>query len=118
VQRFVDRAQAPVLAARLAAAVRSERFAIDGEAPLALTCSIGFAAFPILPEATAGDWDATLALADEALYLAKARRDAWVGVVRRLDNEPAIEGQDVRSLLRAGAFELVRSFDREGGGAP
>ena len=118
VKRFVDRAQAPVLAARLAAAVRSERFAIDGEAPLALTCSIGFAAFPIVPEATAGDWDATLALADEALYLAKARRDAWVGVVRRLDSEPATEGQDVRSMLRAGAFELVRSFDREGGGAP
>lgn len=118
VQRFVDRAQAPVLAARIAAAVRSERFAIDGEAPLALTCSIGFAAFPILPEATAGDWGATLVLADEALYLAKTRRDAWVGVMRRLDDEPVTVGQDVRSLLRAGAFELVRSFDREGGGAP
>ena len=82
------------------------------------TCSIGFAAFPILPEATAGDWGATLVLADEALYLAKTRRDAWVGVMRRLDDEPVTVGQDVRSLLRAGAFELVRSFDREGGGAP
>jgi diguanylate cyclase (GGDEF)-like protein len=118
-QRFVDRAQAAPLAARIAAAVRAEAFALDGEPPLGLTCSIGFAAFPIVPDADGGgDWRATLALADEALYLAKARRDAWVGVLRRIDGGPIGEREDVRSLLRAGAFELARSFDAGSTDAP
>lgn len=116
-QRFVDRAQAVALATRIAAAVRAEPFASEGEPPLALTCSIGFAAFPIVPEAERSDWRATLALADEALYLAKARRDAWVGVLRRIDEAPLGDGDDVRSLLRGGAFVVVRSFDGGGDGA-
>lgn len=116
VQRFVDRAQAPVLAARLAAAVRAESFAVEGEPPLSVTCSIGFAAFPIVPQAVVSDWSATLALADEALYLAKARRDAWVGVLRRSDDARNDEGADVREAMRDGAFEMVQSFDRAGDG--
>ena len=115
-QRFVDRTQAPVLAARIAAAVRAEAFALEGEPPLTLTCSIGFAVFPIAPDADFGDWNATLALADEALYLAKARRDAWVGVVRGIEGRPPGDGHDARSQLRAGAFERVQSFNDAGEG--
>jgi len=111
VQRFVDRAQAPVLAERLAAAVRAEAFALEGEPPLPLTCSIGFAAFPIEPDAGVAGWQATLALADEALYLAKSRRDAWVGVLHR--RAAADASADARAALRAGAFDLVRSFDAD-----
>ena len=46
--------------------------------------SIGFAVFPLDPEAPrAWDWDATLRLADAALYAAKAQgRDGYVGALR------------------------------------
>ena len=112
-QRFVDRAQAPALAARLGAAVRETSFSLDGEPPLSLTCSIGFAAFPMTPDATAADWPATVALADEALYLAKSRRDAWVGVLRPAAGHAPPLGADPRTVLRDGGFEVLRSFAPE-----
>jgi len=62
------------LAERICAGVRRAPFRTDGEEPLAVTISIGGAAFPIH-----GSSPATLMrAADKALYEAKARgRDRW-----------------------------------------
>ena len=114
-QRFVDREQAPVLAARLAAAIRDTTVAEGDEPPLSITCSIGFAAFPMTADATPADWTATVALADEALYIAKSRRDAWVGVLRATDAGARVAVLDPRAALRGGRFEIVSSFVPESG---
>jgi diguanylate cyclase (GGDEF)-like protein len=65
---------AALLAERICLAVRRESFLVDGEDPLAITVSIGVAAFP-----EHGSSAATLMrAADKALYVAKHEgRDRW-----------------------------------------
>ena len=80
-----------------------------------VTCSVGFAAFPLaraFPRAL--DWAATIALADEALYAVKrAGRDGWKGVL----DAPATDEDALRQRARgplgewldSGALRVVRS---------
>jgi hypothetical protein len=51
---------------------------------LAVTCSVGYACFPLCPQAPqAFDWQAHVAAADALLYAAKhAGRNAWRGLER------------------------------------
>ncbi|WP_162247830.1 ligand-binding sensor domain-containing diguanylate cyclase [Pelomonas sp. Root1237] len=78
------RSGATELAARFNAVVREQAFTLADGRTLPVTVSIGFAVFPLDPEAPrAWDWDATLSLADAALYAAKAQgRDGYLGVLR------------------------------------
>ncbi len=78
------RSGAAELAARFNAAVRDQPFTLADGRTLPVTVSIGFAVFPLDPAAPrAWDWDATLSLADAALYAAKAQgRDGYVGALR------------------------------------
>lgn len=64
---------------------------------LATTCSIGFAPWPLDPAWPAlGDWEQSIALADRALYAAKASgKNAWVGLLPG----PAADRADLLSLL-------------------
>ena len=81
VARGASRARAGELAERLRTTVNGEPFRFNGNDPIHVTCSIGFAPYPFLcghPEALS--WKETLALADAALYAAKnAGRNAWIG---------------------------------------
>ncbi|WP_426104446.1 diguanylate cyclase [Massilia sp. TSP1-1-2] len=83
VARNSDRSAADVLANKLRDAVRDLRIDIGNGVILEKTCSLGFAAFPVLesePEAYA--WEDAVKMADQCLYAAKhSGRDAWVGVV-------------------------------------
>ena len=83
VARNADRSQAHLLANNLRDAVRALRIEVGGGVILEKTCSIGFAAFPVLesaPEAYA--WEDAVKMADQCLYAAKrSGRDGWVGVV-------------------------------------
>jgi two-component system, cell cycle response regulator len=83
VNRFVDRDDAMRLAERLRRAIEEHAFDIGGGKLLRLTCSIGFAAYPLCPQRPEStDWEPVLALADDALYAAKrGGRNAWVGVL-------------------------------------
>ena len=83
VARDSRRAHAEDLAERARRAVADAPFLLDDGAPLACTCSIGFAALPLLPgQPLALDWEATVGLADAALYRVKAgQRNGWAGVV-------------------------------------
>ncbi len=78
------RSGATELAARFGSAVRDRLFPLADGPNLEVTVSIGFAVFPLDPAAPqAWDWDATLRLADAALYAAKAGgRDGYVGALR------------------------------------
>jgi len=114
VARSSSRAHAAELAERARVAVSGKPFMLDTGAELNVTCSVGFACFPLAPQAPrALDWSATLNLADAALYEAKnAGRNRWVGVL----NAP---GDDVEKLsdactrparwLASGELETVRS---------
>jgi len=82
--RGTHRDRAADLAARVGQAVRDTGFDIGIGEPLQITVSIGFVAFPLDPTLPRlWDWQASLDLADAALYAAKAQgRDGYVGVLR------------------------------------
>ena len=74
-----DPERAAALAERIRQGVEARSLTL-GDGRLSGTCSIGFACFPFDASAPAAlAWDAVLALADAALYQAKARRNAWAG---------------------------------------
>ena len=75
--RGLRRSDLPTLAQQLLEGVRGG--VVDTPAgPLRLTCSVGFAGHPSLPEGVGGTWEDTVFLADAALYEAKrAGRDRW-----------------------------------------
>lgn len=98
VARGASRAKAGELAERIRTAVNGSPFHFNGNDPIDVTCSIGFAPYPFLcgrPDALS--WKETLALADAALYAAKnGGRNAWVGFNGR--DEPM---GSLLSILRA-----------------
>ena len=71
------------LAERVRCVIADEPFVIPDGEPLRVTCSIGFACYPLDPkQPRAAPWSAVLAVADAALYAAKREgRNRWVGVV-------------------------------------
>ena len=74
------------LAERLRAAVAGQPLPVRDGA-LALTCSVGFAPWP-LAAGQAGLWEQSVDLADRCLYLAKhSGKDTWVGVAADADAE-------------------------------
>ncbi len=76
------REDAPVVAEKLRRTVAGAEFLLPDGQILRKTVSIGFSLMPFLPtDPLALSWEQTLALADAALYAAKAEgRNRWVGV--------------------------------------
>ncbi len=72
------------------------------------TCSIGFSAFPLDPNAVAAPtWELTVELADRCLYGAKASgRDTWVGVIGTLGR-----AVDLRTRLASDFAGLLRELE-------
>ncbi|MEJ6005946.1 diguanylate cyclase [Paucibacter sp. AS339] len=96
VARDSTRAQAADLAARACAVVSEQPFQLDDGRLLSKTCSVGFACYPLAPDAPAAlDWSTVIDLADAALYQVKrGGRNGWLGAI-------ACSGSDVASLQRA-----------------
>ncbi|MEH6712040.1 MAG: diguanylate cyclase [Paraglaciecola polaris] len=82
VARFIDRADAPLLAQRLLKEVSSTPFTISEGVTTFHTCSIGYVCYPPrLEHDQSKDWQTLIALADCCLYHAKNNgRNAWVGI--------------------------------------
>jgi diguanylate cyclase (GGDEF)-like protein len=99
VARQTSRDRAAEIAAKIIECVSRRSFDIQGHAPLAKTCSVGFASFPLLPTAPAAvSWGQVAEAADQCLYMAKrAGRNTWLGVVGA-DAPPA--KVDVPQLVR------------------
>ena len=109
--RGSPRERAGELAGRVLEAVRSRPFQLRENKTLPVTVSIGFVVFPLDPMAPrAWDWDATLNLADGALYAAKAQgRDGFVGACMA-DGLPPDEAPDsLRAWLGEPRLQVERS---------
>lgn len=99
VARNTDRARADELAERLRASVADAPFRLPDGRPLPMTCSIGHACWPFLPQhPQALDWLAVVNLADVGLLTAKRlSRNAWVGLQAAPRARP--EGLAERAVL-------------------
>lgn len=93
----------PARMQRLLADGRSLHFDLGADRPLHIAFSVGWTRHP-LPDVPAADWERGLALADTALYRAKAGgRDTWFGLVAG-DASPA---GDATPRTDASVDELV-----------
>lgn len=114
VARNTDRSAAEVVAKNLWKAVRELRFEVADGVVLTKTCSVGFAAFPVIEGApNLFSWEEAVELADQCLYAAKkSGRDAWVGVM--VPDEAQGEGrkllQRVPALATEGHVKILTSF--------
>ncbi|RZL32753.1 MAG: GGDEF domain-containing protein, partial [Rubrivivax sp.] len=109
--RETERGDAAELAARVCAAVRDRPFDIGPGETVQVTVSIGFCAFPLDPQhPRLWDWRACLALADSALYAAKAQgRDGYVGAIRATGLSPRESPQGLAAWQRETRLDVARS---------
>ncbi|MCV2353556.1 diguanylate cyclase [Paucibacter sp. B2R-40] len=115
VARETSRRHAADLAERACRAIAEQPFVLDDGSSLSKTCSLGFACFPLAPQAArAVDWNATVNLADAALLAVKrAGRKGWLGVLSAPG--ASVQGltertrQPMAGWLASGELELVGS---------
>ena len=105
VARGTSRRHAAELAERARLQVSGAPFELGEGRQVDVTCSVGFAVFPLSPALPrALDWAATVALADEALYAVKrAGRNGWEGVTGIAG---AVHGVDVAEGVAADVTDL------------
>jgi two-component system sensor histidine kinase ChiS len=114
VARQCDRSQAWNLADRVEELVSGELFDIGNGQTLSLTCSLGFAPYPVVPSHPPGavSWIKVVEMADRCLYAAKeSGRNGWVGVCQGPSPE-RIAGfifQPEQEIKRGG-WDIVTSF--------
>lgn len=95
------------LATRIKNSIGSHEFVLGKGLPtLQLTCSIGFATYPFIGVYPISlDWEQVLAIADRALYAAKASgRDAWVGIFST-DKTPS--DRDLAQQIKDTADQMI-----------
>ncbi len=123
VARDTSRRFAAELAERARLQVSGAPFDLGEGRQVDVTCSVGFAAFPLSPaHPRALDWAATVALADEALYAVKrAGRNGWEGVIGAQDPGGALRrdtGESMADWLASGDLAVVRSSPPAGVASP
>jgi diguanylate cyclase (GGDEF)-like protein len=98
-------AEAPMMAERIRSRMAAHTFDIGDGRELRLSCSVGFACFPVLyMDPGCYSWEQVLNLADQCLYEAKeAGRNRWVGIIPLDDAEPTLSIHP----LHMGAADLV-----------
>lgn len=118
VARNTENAQTPSLAERLRRAL-DRQFDMGGGVEIRCTCSIGYCGYPLTPRNLEHpDWEGVVALADIALYKAKAAgKNAWAGVCGTAITGVAWNSIDARRdfdrLVADGELELVMSETAE-----
>jgi len=110
VVEITDNDEAPLIAESVRSAVAEAPIAIRGGGSVHVTCSLGFALFPVSGGlSTQLSWDDVVTAADNCLYLAKRNgRNCWVGIVGMQPSEAS--GFDARlrhQLQQAVAEEEV-----------
>lgn len=109
-----------LIAERIRKAVATHAFRIDAPEPLHLTCSIGLADYPVFSDDRLPlGWEATVELADLALYYVKRHgRNGWAAFRPTARTDPGSLLQELRSdsegMIRAGRIEILSSLDSAG----
>ncbi len=103
VVRNLPREDAAALAERIRLAIAHEPLQLRSGRSLSLSCSIGFAPWPLAAGWPAlGEWEQSVNLADQALYEAKRRgKNGWVG----LETAPDVSRATLLALLAAATVE-------------
>ena len=101
IARNTSRSEAPAIAERIRKTVEDHEFPVDDQTTVRLTCSIGFAAFPLsAADPGASGWEDVVDAADACLFAAKrAGRNCWVGD-RLLDDVTASPSAAERQKTR------------------
>jgi diguanylate cyclase (GGDEF)-like protein len=112
VARNADRANAASLAERVCDLFRKHRFVVGGGNTIAVTCSVGVAAFPFAPDAEL-TWEQVVDLADHCLYAAKrAGKDCWAMVTPGAPLRSLQPHADFAELVAEGLLVLTLSNPR------
>ena len=116
VARNINRDEVSHLAQRFVNAVQHTPIRITGDEPLHITCSVGYACYPLPLGEPAMHWQRLLKLADLCLYAAKySGRNGWVG----LDNctadlplsQAGINAAQMQAWHQQGMLQLQHSFN-------
>ncbi|MDK1287344.1 diguanylate cyclase domain-containing protein [Pseudoalteromonas umbrosa] len=88
---------------------------VVNEQPIQVTCSIGFAPYPLMNGAKSTlSWEQVIELADNGLYMAKKEhRNAWVGLQslnQPLNSSIKQLNEDYRSLINSGQVIASTSY--------
>lgn len=118
VARQINRAEASQLASRFVTQVAQTPFVLSGQQPLAVTCSVGFACYPLPLDKDPGrHFETLLKIADCCLYAAKfSGRHGWVGLTdisAELPQLPAhLCAEKLQSWHQQGLLQLQHSYAR------
>lgn len=121
IHREANRLHARELAERVRRAVAEASFFVEDDESIACTCSVGFSAFPILPNFPRRfSWLDTIQAVDLMLITAKrSGRDCWVGMDANPDMAEQLKGgfalPKLQSYCREGAVRLHMSGNRAEG---
>lgn len=115
VARFIEREDARQIAERFVESVHSTPFEVDAQHSLTVSCSVGYACYPLPVGATTRPWPALLRLADLCLYAAKySGRNGWVGVQdyhTALPSDAAdVNATQMQQAIDEGHIEIYHSF--------
>lgn len=102
------------LANRIREAMADAPFALTS-GPLHVTCSIGFARYPLAAAAPGlPDWQGVVELADQALYEVKEHgRNGWMGILSSRDPLVAVDTGSLAQAFANGSVTVVRSWQGE-----
>ncbi|KQV48695.1 hypothetical protein ASC95_22585 [Pelomonas sp. Root1217] len=105
--RGTPRDHAALLAERLRRAIEERPLELPGGQALQVSCSIGFAPYPLVPDSP---WQRSMELADQAMYLAKARgRNGWFGLSRLNPSATRLPPGGLEEAIAEGVLEPLHS---------
>ena len=112
VTRSMKRSEAADMAERIRTQVEQAPFSTSDKKSIDVTCSLGFASFPLCPESPRlYSWASVVDVADMGLYAAKlSGRNGWVGISKAISNIQL--DTDINILAKRNEIEVVSSFKK------
>ncbi len=110
--RNVDRRDGGQIAERIRSLVATHPFEVGLRSPLHITCSVGFAPFPLEGSEGSLSWERVVDFADQCLYLVKrSGRNGWMGILDgRHANLPAGDIHGLQEAMDRGELEVATNL--------